>query len=404
VKKLINCVITLFFAGMILMLSSCGNEAAPEEETDFTEDVITEETRELGENIHYSSQCVSGDLFIGIEYVYGQGLDGQNIVSFNLNTGEKEHLLEFDTLSYRVDPPAIEGNLLVWSQADISGQQLDAIDWDTLNYDIFVYYIETGNTRQVTDDEYVQRGAVISGKWVMWLDDRNDPGERYPYPASLDIYAYNLDTGEENRITTERTAEGYGNLAISGDLVVWSDNRYGDPEVKSRPGNVADYNNEIYTYDLGTGKERRITNYEGNDHYPTVHGNRIAWLRQIELRKADIMVYDLESGKKTRVSSSGYADYNPSVFEKRVVWMDAGISKGNTNNDVIENGVPGGADIYGYDFTSGEESLIIPSEIERESGNRTLRRVLIFPVISEDYLVYTWGRQIGPIVYMKKLE
>jgi Tol biopolymer transport system component len=404
VKKLINCVITLFFAGMILMLSSCGNEAAPEEETDFTEDVITEETRELGENIHYSSQCVSGDLFIGIEYVYGQGLDGQNIVSFNLNTGEKEHLLEFDPLSYRVDPPAIEGNLLVWSQADISGQQLDAIDWDTLNYDIFVYDIETGNTRQVTDDEYVQRGAVISGKWVMWLDDRNDPGERYPYPASLDIYAYNLDTGEENRITTERTAEGYGNLAISGDLVVWSDNRYGDPEVKSRPGNVADYNNEIYTYDLGTGKERRITNYEGNDHYPTVHGNRIAWLRQIELRKADIMVYDLESGKKTRVSSSGYADYNPSVFEKRVVWMDAGISKGNTNNDVIENGVPGGADIYGYDFTSGEESLIIPSEIERESGNRTLRRVLIFPVISEDYLVYTWGRQIGPIVYMKKLE
>lgn len=399
-NKLINyTIILLIFTVIVPILTSCDNE--PEEKDSITEE-ITGEISEIGENIHYSSQCFSGGLFFGIEYVYSQGLDEQNIVTFNLNTGEKELFLEFDPLVYRVDPPAVDGDFLVWAQADISGKKPDEIRSDSLNYDIFVYDMETEETWQITDDEHVQRGALISGEWVIWLDDRNDSDGQYPY--SRDVYAYNLGTGEEKRITADSTAEGYADLALSNGLVVWSDNRHGDPEVTSRPGNIADYNNEIYAYDLEKGKEYRITHYEGNDHYPAIQDTRIAWLRQIGLRKADIMVYDLESGEETRISSSGYADHNPSVFEERVVWMDAGLSKGNTNNDVIENGVPGGADIFGYDFASGEESLLIPSEIERESDTSTRRRVLMFPVISEDYLVYIWGRMIGPITYVKKLE
>jgi hypothetical protein len=392
----------LIFAGISLLafiFTGCDRDNG---KTDFVDDKSMGEISEIGENINYSSQCFSGNLFIGIEYTYGRGLDEQNIITYNLDTGKKELFLEFDPLLYRVDPPAVAGDLLVWAQADVRGKQLDEIRSDTLNYDIFVYDMETEDIRQITDNEHVQRGTLISGEWVIWLDDRNDSDGQYPY--SHDVYAYNLDTGEEKRITANSTAEGYADLALNGDLVVWSDNRYGDPEVTNRPGNIADYNNEIFAYNLKTGEEQRITNYEGNDHYPAIHGNRIAWLRQIDLRKADIMVYDLESGKETRVSSRGYADYSPSVYGERVVWMDAGLSKGNTNNDVIENGVPGGADIYGYDFTYSEESLLIPSEIERESDNRTIRRVLIFPVISEDFLVYTWGRMIGSIVYVKRLE
>ena len=236
-KKLARCIITLLiFTVVIPILSSCDNKNAPPEETDSTDDEITREIREIGENIHYSSQCIWGDLFVGIKYVYSQGLDEQNIIIFNLETGGKELLLEFDPLSYRVDPPAVEGNLLVWSQADVSGKQPDEIRLDTLNYDIFVYDMDTGETRQITDDEYVQRGALVSGEWVIWLDSRHGTGERYPYPPPFDVYAYDLNTGKEKRLTSATSAEGYDHLAISDNLVVWSDNRFGDPEVKSRPG------------------------------------------------------------------------------------------------------------------------------------------------------------------------
>ena len=387
---------------LLVLVDSCSPESPQSEESPSIDERIAVGVIEIGENIHYSSQCFSGDLFFGIEYTYDRVLDEQNIVTFNLNTGEKELFLEFDPLLYRIDPPAVDGNLLVWAQADVSGKQPDEIRSDSLSYDIYVYDMETEEMRQITNDEHVQRGALISDKWVIWLDDRNDSDGQYPY--SRDVYAYNLDTGVEKRITADSTAEDYADLSLSNNLVVWSDNRHGDPEVTSRPSNIADYNNEIYAYDLNKEKEYRITHYEDNDHYPAIQGSRIAWLRQIDLRKADIMIYDLESEEETKVSSSGYADYSPSVYGERVVWMDAGLSKGNTNNDVIENGVPGGADIFGYDFASGEESLIIPSEIERESDNSTRRRVLIFPVISEDYLVYIWGRMIGSLTYVKKLE
>ncbi|MBN2239100.1 MAG: hypothetical protein JW712_04950 [Dehalococcoidales bacterium] len=384
-------VTALMLICMVTLLVSCnsGTEQTIESGTPETKNVI--ESMDLGEHTHYSAQCISGDRFIGIRYVYGQGLDGQTMISYDLNTGDNETLMEFDPLKYRVDPPAVSGDLLIWSQADVTGKEPETIRQSDLNYDIYAYDLKTKKTRQITNDERVQRMALIAGDWVIWTESGN-------------IYAHNLDTEEEKRITAYPTAEGYSNLAVSGDLVVWSDHRYGDPAVKSRPGNIADYNNEIFAYNLKTGEEQRITNYEGNDHYPAVQGNRITWLRQITFREGDIMVYDLETGKETKVSSSGYADYTPSVYGDRVVWMDAALSNGNTNNDVIENGIPGGANIYGYDFSSGKESLMIPSEIKWGSENRTVRRVLQGPVLSENYLVYTWGRQIGSIVYAQRLD
>ncbi|MBN2238403.1 MAG: hypothetical protein JW712_01410 [Dehalococcoidales bacterium] len=391
-KHLINRFICILLAGITPILASCTEGPSQTEEPHVNESEITCETMTIGENLLYSSRCISGDLFYGIEYRYNRGVNERIIVSYNLKTGEKESLIEFDPQSYTIDTPAVDGDLLVWCQADISDAAPDPEGPDSINYDVFVYDMKTGETRRITDDEYVQKGAVISGSWVAWLDNRNGSGELYPYPTSRDIYAYNLDTGEQKRVTAESTAEGYGSLAIHGDLVVWSDNRYGDPEVKSRPSNVADYNNEIFAYNLRTGEEKQITDYEGNDHYPAVYGNRIAWLRQIDYRKADIMVYDLETGKEIKVSTSGYADYIPSVYEDRVVWVDAGISKGNTCNDVVENGVPGAAEIYGYDLAFGEESLPVPSK----------RRVLLSPVLSGDYLVYTWSRQISPVTYVDK--
>ncbi len=132
----------------------------------------------------------------------------QNIISVNLITGEKEVLLEFDPESYRIYPPAIDGSLLVWSQAEVTGRYSDDIDWETLDYDIFTYDMKTGETRRITDDDFIQRDALISGRWVVWLDYLHDTGERYPYPASRDVYAYNLETGEEKRITGASTLKG----------------------------------------------------------------------------------------------------------------------------------------------------------------------------------------------------
>ncbi|MFC1946386.1 YCF48-related protein [Chloroflexota bacterium] len=398
-----NRVFTLTFSGSVFAMRFT-DELFKSAKYELKVGEIPGEIKEIGKNIQYSSQCIWGDLFVGVESMYEHGLIEQNIFSYNLNTGEKECLIAFDPSPSRVDPPSIYKNLIVWTEADISGMNLRTIDWSALYYDVYLFDMDTGETRQITDDEYIQEGVVISGRWIAWFDNRHGTGERYPYPASLDIYAYNLDTGEEKRITSETTAEGYGHLAISGDLIVWSDSRHAKP-VENRPSNVTDYNNEIYAYNLKTGEEQQITDYPGNDHYPAIQGNRIAWLRQLDLQKGEIVVYDLDTGVEIQVSSSGYAVYTPSLYEDLVVWSDAGISKGNTCNDVVINGQGGAADIYLYDFNSGEETLLIPNVVEMEYKDTVFNalRVLLNPVINKNYVVYTCAWQVDPVVYVKTL-
>jgi len=210
-KKLIIYIITfLTFTAIIPILTSCDTES--EEQSPAVEE-ITGEITLIGENIQYSSQCIWGDLFVGVEYRHEQGLIDQNIFSYNLKTGEKKHLLALDPSPSRIDPPSIYQNLVVWAEADRSETDQDTEDWERKNYDIFLLDISTNQTRQITNDEYVQRGAVISGGWVVWLDDRHGKGELYPYPPPFDVYAYDLTTGQEKRITSTTSAEGYDRLA-----------------------------------------------------------------------------------------------------------------------------------------------------------------------------------------------
>jgi len=214
----------------------------------------------------------------------------------------------------------------------------------------------TGQVEQFTTEEHAQRSAMISGDWVVWQDARHQADE--PYPPRWDIYAMNLNKRQEQRITGP-TSEGYNTFSLSGTTVVWTDSRHADRNVTSYPSNAPDFNNEIYAYDLATGTETRITDNPANDQAPAISGHTIAWLRQGTLQGGDIFAYDLNTGKTTQVSHSGYAEFQPSAADGFIVWSDARASLGNTSGDVIRNGVQGQADLYGYEPTTGNERQLL---------------------------------------------
>jgi beta propeller repeat protein len=291
--------------------------------------------------------------------------------------------------------PSIYQNRIVWDSID----REELFEYAALsslppppNYDVFLLDLDTGEVTQLTTEEHSQRSPRIYGDTIIWLDARSS-GEQFPY--SYDIYAYDLKTGQEKRITEDTTVEGYNQAAIDGGIIVWTDMRHADMEVASHAGNDSAYNNEIYAYDLNTGDERRLTTSPKNDHAPDISGNIVTWLRQEDYRKADIFACDLESGVETQVSTSGYAVFSPSVYEDKIAWTDARSSKGNTNNDVVENGQIPGADIYLYDLETKKETRLT----ETEEG-----KVWDSPVISGNYLVYQWSRQIGALAYVMNLS
>ena len=78
----------------------------------------------------------------------------------------------------------------------------------------------------------------------MWEDRRID----------LDIYGYNLSTGEEFQIAAGPS--GQGNPAIYGEIVVWDDHRNG--------------NWDIYGYNLSTGEEFQITTDSSDQGLPAI--------------------------------------------------------------------------------------------------------------------------------------
>ncbi len=361
---------------------------APEEKIEL--DI---ESWEIGENWRYSRQAVWGDVMAGWEIEQQRGqIVRQSIATYDLRLREKQPVLEVP-VTRQVGPISVYKSRIVWASVDRDEeeQQRSLKRAPLPNWDVFLLDLNTGEVQQLTTEEHAQVYPRIYGDTVVWLDSRYEEG--YHNPRRYDVYAYDLNTGEERRLTSVTTVDGM-DLAVSGNLVAWTDNRHADPEVTIHGESEPEYNNEIYVYDLTTSQEKRITTYPGNDRHPDISGSNIVWLRQEDYIRADVFVYNMETSQETQVSHSSYADFRPSIDGDRMVWADARVSQGNTSGDTVINGRQGQADIYLYDLKAQQE---IPLTSTKRGD------VLYNPVIHGDSVVYVQISMLSSIVYAVNL-
>jgi Tol biopolymer transport system component len=398
-KKLI---IGSFLVMLLLILVSCAPAVSEDKKGPLPpteqEKELSFESWEIGENWMYGPQAIWGDVMVGLEIERQKGqITWQCISTYDLRSRKKKRVLELPT-SRIADTPSIYMAKVVWASLSRSEdeQQPRPKNNAVLNWDVFLLDIKTGDVQQLTTEEHAQVCPRIYDDTVVWLDKRHE--EERHNPERYDIYAYDIKSKKERRLTSSTSAEGQ-DLSISGNLVVWTDNRHADPEVKIHAENAPDYNNEIYVYDLSANDEKRITSYPGNDRYPAISGNNIAWLRQLQSNyiQADIFACDFKKGKETQVSYSSYAahPWRPSIYGDRIVWADARASKGNTSGDTVINGRQGQTDIYLYNLTTLQEIQLTTTEPGK---------VWLSPVIHGDFVVYEWSRMIGPVVYAINLR
>lgn len=381
---------------IITSLSGCQGRAIPEPTTLISSNIPEADGSWLIGEIYYSQKPIWGNTLVGLE-INAESKDkpsSQSIIVYDLSTRKTKQVIDLP-VSRLAEPPSIYENKIVWASVDRKQmeQQPRPQNADLLNWDIFLLDLETNQIQQLTTEEHSQRSPQIYGDTVVWLDTRNQRLDQHPPP--LDVYALDLKTNIETRITSNTTVEGYTNLAISGSLVVWTDMRHADAGVITHPSNASDYNNEIYVYDLVTKQERRITNSPLNDHNPDIDGNRVVWLRQEDYTKGDIFLYNLGTDNETPMRSENWATGIPSIYGEQIVWTDARASKGNINNDVILNGQIGGTVFFLYDL----QTL---NRIQLTTGEEG--KVRLSPVIYQDFVVYEWSRGIGPLVYTMYLD
>ncbi len=186
--------------------------------------------------------------------------------------------------------------------------------------------------------EAAQRMPDISGRWVVWED------ERWGYD---DLWVQDLATGEQRRLSDASGKQAYP--AISGTRVVAEDYRN-------------EVNSNLFQFDVDSGASAAIAPTGMYDRYtPDVYGDRVAWADERN-GNYDVFVMNLASGSETVMAGAdGYRQSEPAIGEKWLVWHDERNSAGSDG------------DIYGYKFATGFEQAICVEEGEQQnpdvSGN-----------------------------------
>lgn len=204
----------------------------------------------------------------------------------------------------------------------------------------------TGTELQITNDPGHQRFPAIYGDKIVWSDDSG---------SGVDIYLYNISTGERRRLTTSGYHKNY--LHMRGDIITWNDPFGGlhlydfkKGEEKSFvsstlqraewPANIYDNKivfaatgleggeSDIFMYDTTTDTTTRITSDPAPERAPAIYGNKIVFLNAApwwgaDWQKAGVYVYDIETQQLTKIHSGPvHSAFRPDIYEHTIVWAE----------------------------------------------------------------------------------
>lgn len=243
---------------------------------------------------------------------------------------------------------------------------------------------------RITTDEGIQSQPAICGDHVVFVDFRHD---------NLEVYAYNLSTEEETRITMEEDFSAFLFPSVAGDLAVWGRDgefygyrldtedaeeffvtdfrslKLGCPAVCgalfSAEGLVLTYGvhpsidlsermlvwsneetegkRDILAFDLEQDMLINITDDAPSQEWPATAGNLVVWMDERN-DGGDIYAYDLGAQEEFPIVTAPLTQTMPSTNGSLVVWID--------NRD-------GNDDLYGYDLETQTEFLIVTGPADR---------------------------------------
>ncbi len=110
--------------------------------------------------------------------------------------------------------PWVSGRYVVWTD---QRHGPSGTAWQLDNTEVYLYDLETRLERRITNDPperpVIQHYARVSGDWIVWADQRNSGlPNTYPVagnvPLYLEVYGYHIPTGREVPLVTGRNMLG----------------------------------------------------------------------------------------------------------------------------------------------------------------------------------------------------
>lgn len=207
--------------------------------------------------------------------------------------------------------PKISGSILVWEGSfdeDMADEASDNLgeDFQDNMQDVYMWNLKTGKFNilpriGLNKYDYHKMYPAISGNRIVWEDNRNGDWE---------IYMYNLESKSEKRIT--HNSKNQGDSTINGNIIAWIDHR--------NAGSTT--NCDVYMYNLQTDDTTRITPKSGYYNYIKIDNNHIYYYNS-----GKIMRYSIPTHKTVTVLQNAW-DYD--VNNDKIVWTDFR----NANDDI----------------------------------------------------------------------
>jgi beta propeller repeat protein len=223
--------------------------------------------RAIGTGAGYTAQVSPEGRVAYVEFGAGAG----NVAVYDAATGTTRRLTSYTADSGQAAREVdVDGDVVAWSTYTTRAPYTTAIH---------VASLATGEEREVAsvNSQAIGAPAVSAGR-VVWADTRS---------GNYDVYLYDVATGATRQITTDPA--GQFNARISGGLIVWEDTR----------NTTSHYlpENDIYAYDLATGTEFPVATGPDHQARPRVDGTRVVWTERAndrwEIRTATVQTVTL---------------------------------------------------------------------------------------------------------------
>jgi Tol biopolymer transport system component len=168
------------------------------------------------------------------------------------------------------------------------------------NREIYLYDCATGQTTQVTTNDYPDWTPVVKDGVVAWAANPPDAEKD-------DIFAYRIDSGITTRLTSDEFEKYH--VRVDGGRVAWV--------------SYTQRGSEIYLWDSTTAATIRVTRSPLWDVEPCLDGDWISWAGQLVPDLADIYLCYLPTMETLRVSSDKNHEELPQLSDGRLLWTRA---------------------------------------------------------------------------------
>jgi beta propeller repeat protein len=275
--------------------------------------------------------------------------------------------------------PRISGDLVVWE------------DWRDGQPDIYMYDLSVDSNgngipnwketvrpdpdpaeRQLTNTPYWEMYPDVSGRIVVWMDMRRDPGSL----DVIDIYSLNVDTMVETAVAADPKTVRL-QPRIDGTQVVWEDYRFGAPD--------------IYFADSLTGASVPIAGSAGIEIMPDIGNQTVAYAKYRLTAGTPPNQYDVYNIVAQRMFLHAAVGVHTFTDVLNTYWAWSYIEAIAQNG--VSQGYPAGDYRPGLAVTRDQMAVYISRALVSPSGDAAIPPgppEATFSDVPTDYWAYKW--------------